>query len=107
MSPITIHINDDPGDVFGYMPYVWCVTNYKADPYDGIGVLVLKDMNGKYQTKNLGHCSCYGPLGLGSTQFEEFDSWDHVLANNGQPGDFDEELWTRVFEVVNEKELPK
>jgi len=34
---------------------------YEAGSYEGSGTAYLKDTEGNWWTKNLGHCSCYGP----------------------------------------------
>jgi hypothetical protein len=39
----------------------WVVYWYQDGGYDGRGTLVWKQGD-KYETTNLGHCSCYGPL---------------------------------------------
>ena len=42
--------------------YEYLIYNYEVGYYDGSGVAVLKDNNGKFILMDLGHCSCYGPL---------------------------------------------
>lgn len=47
--------------------YKWIVYDYQDGGYDGSGVAVAyKEENGLLYIKNLGHCSCYGPM----------DSWE-------------------------------
>lgn len=42
--------------------YEYLIYNYADFGYDGDGVAILKDENGKFILIGLGHCSCYGPL---------------------------------------------
>lgn len=42
--------------------YEYFIYSYEVGCYDGSGVAVLKDNNGKFILLDLGHCSCYGPL---------------------------------------------
>ena len=47
--------------------YKWIVYEYESGSYDGSGQAVaFKEENGLLYVKNLGHCSCYGPM----------DSWE-------------------------------
>lgn len=42
--------------------YEYLIYNYHYEEYEGDGVALLKDNNGKFMLIYLGHCSCYGPL---------------------------------------------
>ncbi len=46
--------------------YKWIVYWYENGGYDGSGEAVAMDQDGLLHCKNLGHCSCYGPM----------DSWE-------------------------------
>lgn len=59
---------------------------YGTQPYEGAGVLIgFKD--GKYCMKDIGHCSCYGPTGIGVSSGDDWapdrwhDSLDNLLGN--------------------------
>jgi hypothetical protein len=59
---------------------------YGVRPYEGSGAIIgLKD--GKYCMKDIGHCSCYGPTGIGISDYDNWkpeawhDSLDDLLAN--------------------------
>jgi len=46
--------------------YKWIVYEYENGGYDGSGHAVAMDQDGLLHCKDLGHCSCYGPM----------DSWE-------------------------------
>ena len=47
--------------------YVWLVYWYEGGGYEGSGEAVALYKDGLLHCKNLGHCSCYGPMeGWGS-----------------------------------------
>lgn len=42
--------------------FEWFVYDYQNGGYDGSGEAVALGKDGKLHCKNLGHCSCYGPM---------------------------------------------
>jgi len=46
----------------------WCVYDYASGSYEGSGTAYCGDGHNKFWSRNLGHCSCYGPI--------DQSSWD-------------------------------
>ena len=54
---------DDPYDIQEDAWFEWVVHWYESGYYDGSGEAVgLNKEDGLLYIKNLGHCSCYGPM---------------------------------------------
>jgi hypothetical protein len=46
----------------GTRDFAWCVYWYYHPGYEGEGEAVALHKDGRVFVKNLGHCSCYGPM---------------------------------------------
>lgn len=68
---------DAPYDLVEDDRFEWCVYWYEDGGYDGSGEAVaLCKEDGLLYVKNLGHCSCYGPMDGG------LDSGDKITREN-------------------------
>jgi len=55
-------LDEDDLEYLDEKVYEYLIYNYRAGFWEGDGVAVLKDNNGKFILMDLGHCSCFGPL---------------------------------------------
>lgn len=67
----------DFSEIKDQIKYEWMVYWYDQDGYDGSGEAVALGKDGVLYCKNLGHCSCYGPMeswetGCSQLTVEEF-----------------------------------
>jgi hypothetical protein len=70
--------------------FEFLIYNYESGYYSGSGTMLLKTVEGKYYTKDLGHCSCYGPDdGMGDGEL--YNSIEEIKASEG---------WFEQFKTV-------
>lgn len=67
----------------------WFVYHYTSGSWDGSGTGVIKRADGTYGWANLSHCSCYGPLDGGYSNFGDTNPAGLVSDLATKPGDYD------------------
>lgn len=53
----------------------WIIYEYSRGAWEGSGIAYCKTMDGKYWTRSLGHCSCYGAWDGGN-------DWDELFLSD-------------------------
>ena len=77
--------------------FVKAIYNYESGSYEGSGELVVKTIDNKFWTQDLGHCSCYGPLDRWEPIIK-YNSLDEIPSSDGWKDEF-----KKVISKMNEK----
>ena len=83
--------------------FVWVVYDYEDGCYDGNGTAVgLNKDDGMLYVKNLGHCSCYGPMEGGMLSGDKY-TVEQFLAHKDNVLHYDagDNIKTKVAELTN------
>lgn len=78
-------------DNFFQLGFKWIVCWYREDGYDGQGIAVALDKNGRFFVRHLDHCSCFEPLEGGTEAWKEkslpsfFEVSENALAEEIRP----------------------
>lgn len=98
---------DEPYDLPGEddEQFEWLVHWYENYGYEGSGEAIgLCKQNGLLYLKNLGHCSCYGPMEAGLESGDEFTVEQFFEQNeNVLSQDFRKEIKDKVQELLRWK----
>lgn len=83
--------------------YQWIVYWYEYESYEGQGEAVALRKDGTIVVKDLGHCSCYGPMDEWETGCSSF-SKNEFLAKRESVHDYynREEVMAKVLELLTE-----
>lgn len=97
----------DEGEIktlVGERNLVWLAYDYDLDYYEGDGKALAMDVNGKFYTADLSHCSCYGPTNDGFVD----ESLENILKVHAAHWEiiYSDKLVDKVKELLGCEVLP-